>query len=108
MPNISFLDKWDDASSGPLTEDAVGKTHFPPDEHRVSRDSYLPGEVIRGIRTKAVLLYIASGECRIECQEEHAHLIAGDVVRLQGGIYTVTVLGSGELSIINVWKLPSP
>jgi hypothetical protein len=70
---------------------------------RIAEHRYAPGTSFPG-RTRAATWFVLAGSCRVTSGED-VLVVAGQVVEMDAGDYTMAVAGDSELHLVQVWDL---
>lgn len=102
---VGEANKWDEATYGPISLEAIRLQFQPEVRYRVSWNKYPAGASFNGW-SRAGRHYIISGSCRYSIAGHVWDLTAGDFADLPEGDYWFSVTGDSSVEKVSVWELP--
>lgn len=100
--------RWDEATSGPISVEAIRMLHQPESNYRVSWNKYPPSTEFPGESFLSKTLYVLRGSCSVGFGDWSCRVGAGEFIELPGGKYRFSVRSDEEVEIVSVWELPAP
>jgi mannose-6-phosphate isomerase-like protein (cupin superfamily) len=94
---------WPEAS-GPMNAAAVKHKYNDSTTFRVAEHRYPAGTSFAG-RTRAATWFVLEGACNVMSGVVEVVVSAGQVLEIEAGDYSLTVVGDRELHLVQVWDL---
>jgi hypothetical protein len=99
---------WSDISKEPISNDAIRALHLPTETYtyRFSPHEYKSG--VRFLETVGMphLVYVLSGNCKFEYDDQHFPLKTAELAEKGKGKYWFDVVGDEPVKIVNVFQIP--
>ena len=95
--------KWDSASRGEMTEEAIRVAHGAPSRARVSKYKYIASEKIEGSGIRGVG-YVLDGRLTMVSSDGEATFERGDVFRFSGGNYKLLIDSNSAATVVWAWE----
>jgi mannose-6-phosphate isomerase-like protein (cupin superfamily) len=93
---------WPEAS-GTMTLAAIRRRYDDLTAFRVAEHRYPAGTSFAG-RTRAARWFVLAGECNVTGGEEVV-VVAGQVLEIEAGDFSLRVVGDRDLHLVQVWDL---
>jgi hypothetical protein len=104
---MMIVKPWSDISKNPISIEPIREIHPVDDGYRLFPNCYSAGVKFPVNITRAIRVYVLSGNCRYLMNKTKISISDGHYADLQPGDYEFEVGESAPVKIVKLFKLPS-